>query len=311
MGKKISIVFASSADFTLPVLKAFINDERYVVYLVLTNPPRPVGRKQIITKTIIHNFAEEHGIKVATFSSKKALTGFVVNENWRPDFLVVMAYGMIVEESVLNWPNYVPINGHLSILPAYRGASPVQAALLNNDPITGNTYIKMDKGMDTGPIFAISKLPIERDDTTDSLLSKLGQIAALDFPDLLPKIMTGEVIPEEQIGLASNCSKIKKESGEINFKELTAQEIVNKYRAYYPWPGIFFFDDDGVRQIIRELEMQIKTFPLDFSEIILENETCYFKCKSDYVGFKKIQTAGKSVLSAKDWFNGNKANKTK
>lgn len=311
MTNNISIVFASSADFTIPVLEALIADERYSVDLVLTNPPRPVGRKQVLTKTAIHILAQKNNLTVATPETKKKLTAYVEAQDWQPDFMVVMAYGMIVQEPVLNWAKYAPVNGHLSILPSYRGASPVQAALLNGDLITGNTYIKMDKGMDTGPVFRITGLPIETTDTAQILLNKLGKIAAKDFPELLPEIKSGLSVPVDQVGEATTCSKIKKQAGEITFSDLTAKQIINRFRAYYPWPGIFFFDEDGIRQIVRSIEFEPGDFPEETNDIFVESGACYFRCKEDFVGLKEIQTAGKSVCSGKDWFNGYMASKKK
>lgn len=309
--EKISVVFASSASFAVPVLRALKNDPNIEVKLVLSNPPRPVGRKQVLTKTAIHELADQLGIPVATPDSKKALTEFVEATNFRPDFLIVIAYGLIVQKAVLDWPLQAAVNSHLSILPKYRGASPVQSALLNNEAVTGNTYIKMDEGMDTGDVYKISEIPISPDTVAGELTDKHAELTAKELPDLLQEIKSG-LTPKVQVGEPSICRKIKKSDGELKFNELTAQEIINRFRAYYPWPGVFFIDENGLRHLVKEIIFVPKEKDFDCStNFCLQDKVLWVACKENYLGIKLLQPAGKSPLSASEWYNGYIATKNK
>jgi methionyl-tRNA formyltransferase len=156
-----------------------------------------------------------------------------------PDFLVVVAYGQLLRPAVLDLPRYVCLNVHGSLLPAYRGASPVQAALLAGETETGVSYMRLTPPMDAGPVYAVEQMPIAPSETAGQLLVRLAALGAAELPRVLLGVARGELQPTEQDDSAATyCKKIAKTDGIINWQAESAEQIWRKYRAYTPWPGV-------------------------------------------------------------------------
>ena len=216
------------------ILQVLINAEDMDVNLVITQPDRPAGRKKVLTPPPVKILAQAHGIRVL---QPEKLTDEGVVETIRastPDLIVVAAFGQLLQKTILD---IAPcINLHASLLPEYRGASPVQQSLLNGDTYTGVTAMLMEEGLDSGPILGYYYFKIPQTMKLHALMAKLGQDACRLTLDVLRNF--DRIAPQKQIKMhATHCKKIKKSDGEVKFED--AQELYNKYRAFEGWPGIF------------------------------------------------------------------------
>jgi methionyl-tRNA formyltransferase len=233
----MNIVFFGSSNVALPVLE--ILHEQYSVVLVVTTPDAKVGRKQTITPSPVGLLAAELGLPL--YKPEKLSDSSVIDtlQKTQADVFVVLSYGKIIPESILNIPPHKSINIHPSLLPKYRGPTPMPAALLNGDTETGTTIMLMDKEMDHGPILAQRSVPIDPDDTFLTLQDKLSKLSAHLLIDTLPGYIQGDIKPQEQNHAeATYCKLQSKEDGKINWQQ-TATQIYNQFRALYPWPGIW------------------------------------------------------------------------
>ncbi len=302
--KKIKIVFAGSADFGLLTLQNILNNDRFEVTAVLSQPAKPVGRKQELMLPPIGRFAELNNLKLFTPNNTKELE-LLLNSLERPDFLVVIAYGLIVPQTVLDWPQIAPINVHGSLLPKYRGASPIQSALLANEEIVGNSYMKMSLEMDAGPIYSVSSLPLVGTETADQVFAALAKQSAEDLPDMLVKIANDDIQPVAQNGAPTFCKKIRKDDARVDWLKDSRLDVISKYRAYYPWPGLFF-DHMGQRVIVSELciEKTKVDFVLKPGEMLIHLDKLFVGTTNEPVEILKFKPAGRSEMRAADWLRG-------
>lgn len=244
----MKIVFWGSSDFSMPSLKLL--HENHHVLAVVTNTDSFYGRGlKEIRMTPVKQFALEHSIKVIQPVSMKDLDLKAELETLGAELFVIVSFGMIIPDNIIYMPKYHSINLHASLLPTYRGASPIQAALFNGDQETGNSVQYITKELDRGDIILQRKLSIEPDDLYESLSLKLSTDGAVLLEEAIVLIETGKAKPEKQDNsLATYCKLIKKEHGCIRFADLTAQEIVNRWRAYHKWPGIFGYYHNSLVQ---------------------------------------------------------------
>lgn len=234
------IIFLGSPHFAIPTLESLAEDVRFEVVGVFTQPDRKVGRKQILKPSDIKKRALELGIEVYTPDNINTPENIEIIKNIKPDFLFSLAYGQIISDEILAIPKIEPINLHVSLLPKYRGASPIPTCLLNGDQETGVTYIRMIDRMDAGAMFAKVKTSIEKKDNAATLFDKIAEVGREKTPDILVKIAKGKLKGSKQNeNEATYCKKISKADGEINWQTETAEEIFNKIRAYTPWPGCY------------------------------------------------------------------------
>lgn len=246
---KIRTVFMGTPVFASVILRELIT-KQYDLVAVYTQPDKPVGRKREIEESPVKVIARSHNLPVeqpARFdeASIETLKGY------KPDLIVVAAYGRLLPEKVLNVPGFGCVNVHASLLPKFRGASPIQNALLQGDTETGVTIMLMDKGMDTGAILAQRSLAIDARDTTLTLSEKLSFLGAQLLTETLPSWIERTIEPTPQNNeQATLCQLIEREDGHIFWTE-DAETIFNRFRALYPWPGIFGFwrQDDQLSRI--------------------------------------------------------------
>jgi len=239
--KKYKIGFMGTPEFAVASLQALINDGRYQVAAVITQPDKPVGRSKELISSPIKQTALAAGLTVITPNKLRGNTDlFSQLEALDLDAIIVVAYGKILPQEILDIPKHGVVNVHGSILPKYRGASPIAAAILNDDKTTGVTIMQMGPAMDTGPIIGFSSLiDIADYDTTTSLSTKLSIIGAEALIKYLPDYLDGKITPQPQDNdQATTVKLINKEDGLINWNE-DAALIARKIRAYYPWPGTF------------------------------------------------------------------------
>jgi len=234
------------AEKTLEILK----QNNLLPSLVITAPDKPKGRKLIITPPPVKVWAEKNNIPVLQPEKLKELEDKLKDY----DLFIVVAYGKIFPEWLINLPKYGTLNIHYSLLPKYRGAAPVQAAILNGETETGVTIQKMVYELDAGPIVAEEKVKIEPNEKTPELLEKLAKIGGNLLVKILPDYLAGKIKPKEQVGEPSFCPKIKKEDGLINLNDNPIKNY-NKFRAFYEWPRTYFFKD-GKRIIITDAELK-------------------------------------------------------
>lgn len=285
-------------DYATTIFKELIAS-KYDVVGLFTQPDKPVGRKQILTPPHIKQYCIDNKIDIPIFQPKKLkdnLVAYITVKELEPDFIIVAAYGQILPKEILS---IAPcINLHASILPNYRGASPIQEGLLNDDNYLGVTSMFMEEGLDCGDILGFSYLKNEKDLLVDSAFSKLSDIAAkltiitLDnFENIKPLKQNNSV--------ASFCKKIKKEDGKIDFK--SAKKLFLKYKAYSFWPGIFL-----------ESELKIKDIELleNISEnksgqiLAIEKDYIIVGCQKGSLKIKTIQAPSKNAISAVDYLRG-------
>ena len=242
--KNSKIIFFGTPEVSTDVLETLIN-AGYNIVAVVTNPDQPVGRKHIVTPPPVKVLAEKYNIPV--FQPKKLDQSFYDLLPKTYDLGVVVAYGKIIPQTIIDSFPLGLLNIHYSLLPKYRGASPVEQALLSGDEKTGVTIQKLVFKLDAGPIVAMREFPIDEHTTTPELKNKLTEMGGELLLETLPKYIAGEITPVEQDeSLVTHCGKIDKSDGEIKLSD-DDHEKWRKYKAYYGWPGVFYFDEAGKR----------------------------------------------------------------
>ena len=225
-----------SPEFAVLPLEHLVRSHCHVA-AVYTQPDRPAGRGQALGPSAVKRAATLLGLSVVPPVSLKEPETVAELRSFQPDVIVVAAFGQILPKSVLAIPRYGCLNIHPSLLPRFRGASPVAAAILAGDEFTGVSIMLMEEGLDTGPLLARAQIPISGIDTTGTITAKLSRIGSQLLLEVLPRWLKGELTPRPQDeALASYCHPISKEAGEIDW-ELAAASIWRQVRAYSPWPG--------------------------------------------------------------------------
>ncbi len=282
MDNKIKLIFYGTPDIAVSCLQSLAEDDSFEILAVVTQEDKPVGRKQVMTPPPVKVYAEEKGIPVyqpGKLDGDDSLFDTLLG--LEPDYNVVVAYGQIMPEKWLDMPRLRSVNLHVSLLPKYRGASPMQEALKNGDSVTGVTVQEMVQKLDAGPILGVEEIEILPDDTIFELYEKSTVVGA----DLLKRVLKEDYsssitpTPQDESG-ASYCSKIKKQDGFVDLEVMTAEEIYNKYRAYKSWPGIWTLSG-GKR--------------LRLSEISLEDGE---------IRIHKVHPEGKREMSYEDYLRG-------
>ena len=234
------IVFFGSPDFARIILEKLLLWDGGEVTLVVTQPDKKAGRGQKVTSTPVKRLALEHKIEVIEPKNLKNDGIKARLRDAKADLFIVVAYGLILPGDVISIPTFGTVNVHASLLPKYRGAAPIQWAILNGEKVTGVTIMQMDEGLDTGPILSQKALAIGINDTAKDLHDELAKLGGELLINTLEKIKKGKIIPIKQDdSCASYAPKLSKDMGLINWKD-SAINIHNKIRALYPWPMAYF-----------------------------------------------------------------------
>ncbi len=261
----------------------------YIPALVITKPDAPQGRHMVLTEPHIKTWAKIKGIEVFQPESLKVLPDNSPLHAHSFDFFVVASYGKIIPDDILSIPAHGVLNVHPSLLPKYRGPSPLESVLLNGDPKTGVSIMKLDSEMDHGPILAQNEFTVSLESTTGTLEVTCGQAGGEMLVQCLPHYLEGTLIPKEQNhGEATICKKITKELGLITLSD-DIREVRRKYRALTPWPGIYFFTKHGDKDIrvkINGLDLLNDRETTDVTEYIL-SVTPEGKKQMDFESFKR------------------------
>ena len=238
MSKSIRVIYAGTPDFAVAPLASLI-DAGYNVVAVYTQPDRPAGRGREPRPSPVKQKALEHNIPVFQPETLKSEDDQKVFSDLKPDLMIVTAYGLLLPKAVLDTPRLGCINVHASLLPRWRGAAPIQRAILAGDDQTGITIMQMDVGLDTGDMLAIQVCEIQNDDTGSSLHDRLMELGAQTLLNMLPNFIEGKITAEKQDdALANYASKLSKQEAEIDWF-LSAEQIHYSVRAFNAWPVAF------------------------------------------------------------------------
>ena len=293
---KNKIVYMGTPHYAREILESLVQAEDMEVGLVLTQPDRPVGRKKVLTPPSVKILAEEHGIEVLQPNRLSDEGIFEAIQEVNPDTIIVAAFGQILPKNILD---IAPcINLHASLLPQYRGASPVQQSLLNGDEKSGVTSMLMEEGLDTGDILEIVEFVIPEDMRLHALMQQLTEDACTLTLSTIRHFKT--LTPQKQNEAeATLCKKIKKSDGEVDFEDATS--IYNKYRAFEGWPGIFAHNGtklDGV--VLMDTTKQYRAYEI----LGFEEESIILGCLKGSLKIATLQPASKKAMSAKAYCVG-------
>ena len=289
-------------DFAVPSLKLLA--AQYNILAVYSQPPRPNGRGMKTIESPIQSIAKKLNLKTMTPHTLKSDDVFEEYKKLKPDVVVVVAYGLILPEKYLKIPKFGCVNGHASNLPRWRGAAPIQRAIEAGDTTSGSCIMIMEKGMDTGPILLSKKINIENNDTSKSLHDKLSDLTAQILEEALYKYTKGILLPQKQeIEGIKYAHKIKKIESEIDWN-LTALEISNKVRAFYPFPGTFTNGPNGLIKIITtQSNNDVHDQPP--GTILNIGKKIFVACgNKTTLEILEVQKPGKNIISALAYLNG-------
>lgn len=283
-----TVVFCGTPDAAVPSLRALLADEHFDVRLVVSQPDRPVGRKQVRTPPPVKTAALQAGIPVLQPERMNAsLDTLTAAAGGRPDFLVVVAYGQLLSEAALQWPTIAPVNVHFSLLPRWRGAAPVESALLAGDAETGVAVQIMERGLDTGPVLAVERTPIGRQESSVQLRARLADMGAA----LLRRTLLAPLAPQPQetTGI-THCRKLSRDDGRMDAAAHTAEQIDRAVRALVPWPGVTLtLHGKATKVLAVSLEPQPGSVPL----------AC---AAGTTLHLVTLQSAGEKPRKADEWY---------
>jgi methionyl-tRNA formyltransferase len=297
---KPRLVFMGSPDFALPSLRALAL--HYPIAGVVTQPDRPAGRKRLLTPPPVKRLAVELGLPVIQPERLKDPSAMLTLADWQPEIIVVAAYGQILRKVVLDLPKFGCINVHASLLPRWRGAAPIQAAILAGDEQTGVTIMRIDSGVDTGPVLSQSALPIESGDTAGSLSERLAEVGATQLIETLHAYLRGDLqpIPQPDTGI-TYAPLLKKEDGLLDLTR-PALALSRQVRAFNPWPGAFLpWKEQQIKVQRAHSIVSILTPP--GTHLIFEGKPAVATAGGVLI-LDVIQPAGKKVMSGEEFLRG-------
>lgn len=306
MNQSLRIVFAGTPDFAKVHLQAVINSHHHIVG-VYTQPDRPAGRGRNLTCSPVKTLATQHQLRVYQPKSLKLVASQQELALLRPDIMVVVAYGLILPPAILEIPRYGCINVHASLLPAWRGAAPIQRSIMAGDQESGITIMQMDEGLDTGDMLHKVRVPVSHHDTSATLHESLASAGSTALLTVLDQIAAGTVKPEKQVDqFATYAHKITKEEGRIDWSS-SASNISCHIRGLNPWP-VAWSTLHG--EIIRCWEVDIDNTEISGEVpgtiIHADKSGLVIACKKGSIILKKIQLPGKRSMAFIDVFNSQK-----
>ncbi|QKG28625.1 methionyl-tRNA formyltransferase [Campylobacter sp. RM16187] len=302
MQEQTNIVFMGTPEYATKILKALV-EAKFNIVAVFTQPDKPVGRKQILTPSSVKTYSEANLSNVPIFQPKTLRDEAAAAKisSLKPDFIVVAAYGKILPKTILD---IAPcINLHASILPKFRGASPIQSAILAGEKMTGVTSMLMNEGLDTGGMLEFAYTNCE-DKMAGELFDELGDMAG----ELIVKTLLNfkSLIPIKQDDTqSSECKKIQKSDGLFSFNEST-QEIYNKFRALTPWPGIYL--ESGLKILSLDIKKDICIGDKIGEILQVDKDSFTVGCKDGAVSIKTLQEPSKKAVDANSYINGKRLN---
>ncbi len=294
------VVFMGSPEFSLPTLKGLARD--YDVVGVVTQPDRLAGRGRVLTPPAVKELALSLGLPVIQPNRLREPQAFAQLQAWQPDLIVVAAFGQILRQNVLDLPSQGCINVHASLLPRWRGAAPIQAAIAAGDTKTGVTVMKMDAGVDTGAILSQTMVEIIDQETGESLSTHLADKGAKLLLATLPGYLDGKIQPQPQDNLlATYAPMLKKEDGLLDLN-LPAEALARRVRAYQPWPGTYIFWESDVFKILRTHAGEISGVRPGEHGVMDRRPT--LGTSHGWLVLDEVQPAGKKPMPGEVFLNG-------
>jgi len=309
MNRNPRIIFMGAGIFAVPILEALANSHDLTLAVAVTQPDRAAGRKRVLTPTPLGRYADAAGIpceRVLSVNTPEFLDHAAALE---PDMIVVVSFGQILREPILNLPPLGCLNVHASLLPRYRGASPITTCVLNGDDVTGVTFMQMERGLDSGPIYEMHRMPVLPGITADGLEKALSDMAGLRICDCIRRIVRGEISPRPQPEDGVTVAvKIRKSDGFVDWNE-DASVLERKVRAYHNWPSMAF------RVMVRGRVMSVKITQASYTAFnaagaqpgkitALADNRIMVSCGSGSLLLDRIVPEGKKEMSVADFLNG-------
>jgi methionyl-tRNA formyltransferase len=296
-------IFMGSPEFALPALTALA--ELSDVVGVVTQPDRPAGRGRTLVPPPVKVQAEKLGLSVIQPEKMRSPEAMARLRSWQPDVIVVAAFGKILRAEVLSLPILGCLNLHASLLPRHRGAAPIPAAILAGDAETGITLMKMDEGLDTGPILAQKKIPIRAEDTAEILGRLLAELAAETLRAFFPVyILEGLTAVPQDDSRATYAPQLKKEEGRLDF-QASAEQLSRKVRAFQPWPGTFVFWKGQPLKILEVRPEAYQGGPAP-GTVLEHGRYPAVRTADGIIILCKVQPAGKRPMSGDEFLRGAK-----
>lgn len=328
------IVFFGTSEFSIPSLKALLDDKRFEVTAVITKPDSPTGRHQVVTPPPIKILAQKHNVQVFQFEKIKTDETFAVlstlssqgvnptsDESTNPDCrtpsdfarndnidaYVVVSYGKILPQRILNIPKRGVINVHGSLLPRWRGASCVQAAIAAGDEKAGITIMQMDAEMDHGAILAQKEINITPTETGGELHDRLAELGAMALPDVLVEFLENKITSKTQNHeQATYCKLLSRDDGKIDWSK-SATEIERLVRAYNPWPGTWTERDGKRVKIVKVTTDNLQELKADVGALQIADDKLIVRCGDNKsVEILELQPEGKRVMTAQEYIAGHR-----
>ncbi|MEI7452462.1 MAG: methionyl-tRNA formyltransferase [Candidatus Falkowbacteria bacterium] len=310
--KKIRTIFLGTPDFAVASLEALISAEEFEVIAIITQPDKKIGRHQELLPPPIKKIASKHNIEI--YQPEKIRTEVEKIKHLQPDLIVVTAYGQIIPPAILEIPKFACVNVHGSLLPQYRGAACLQAPILNGNRYSGVTIMKMDAGLDTGPILKKAKIKLAKEESVETLHDKLSELGAKILIPTLIKYCAGKIKPQAQSNYrASYVKMLKKEDGKIDW-HLPAKKIERMVRALNPWPGTYSLlscPDLKINSVLFKIlsvrPKAIKNKQHASGEIFNYNGALAVKCgNGQALIISKLQLEGRKAMDVDEFLRGNK-----
>ncbi len=308
---KLRLVFCGTPEFAVPTLEALIgleNGAGHEIALVVTQPDRPVGRKQILTAPPVKQTALARGLQVTQPEKIKNNLEFRAQlEAIAPDAIVVVAYGRIIPKWMLDLPRLGCINLHGSLLPKYRGAAPIQWAIAMGEPVTGNTTMLLEEGLDTGPILLQQQISVRPEQTSVDLFHELSVAGAPLVVETLTGLADGTLKAQPQDHSQATLARIlDREDGRMDFAAYTAVELWNRWRGFQPWPGAFT-TLEGKKLIVHKLQPAQTHDPLTSpGKLIVEGNRLFVACaNSTLLELFELQPEGRNRMTVAEFLRGN------
>lgn len=287
-------------DFAVPGLLSLLNDKDFEVVAVYSQKDKPVGRKQEVKMTPVKELAVKFNIPV--FQVDKLKPELENIQKLQADLIVVIAYGKIIPQSILDLPKYGCINVHASLLPKYRGAACLNAPILYGDTETGITIMQMEAGLDTGPIIKQEKIILTGKEKLKDVHDQLSSLGAKILAQTLKDWTAGKLkVDKQDDNKASYIGMLKKEDGKLDLNK-SAIELERMIRAFNPWPGSYVILDNQALKIIEASVIESEKGQI--GEILKENNHLIIRCGQKSLDILKLQMPGKKVMTSKEFLNG-------
>ena len=300
----MNLIFAGTPEFSVPALKALL-DASHTILAVYTQPDRPAGRGRKLGASAIKEFALERGLSVRQPVSLKSADEAQALRALKPDAMIVIAYGLILPQTILAIPEFGCINVHASLLPRWRGAAPIQRAIEAGDDMTGVTIMQMDVGLDTGPALALAATPIHAQDTAASLHDRLAEIGAALLVSTLTRLTRGDITPQAQDNAqATYATKLKKEEARIDWSA-DAELLARRIRAFNPWPVAHTTLDGQTLRLWQATAEKDTLAPQPHGTVLgADAQGIRVRCGRGVLSVTQLQAPGGKPLAAGVFLNG-------